>query len=329
VPSYGPVGYVNLFPANSPKGVPDTSLMNSYNQVIKAAFPIVQGGWMGTPNAGVGIYTTDKTDVILDLQGYFIEQGGLQFYPMTACRVVDTRGSNGPLGGPFLKGNVIRQFPMMASSCLASLAGVPPSAYALNLTVVPHNGLLGYLTAWPGGEPQPDVSNLNNLTPYPMANAAIIQSGAGADGPIEVYASNDTDVIIDAFGYFNPPGANGYNYYPGLPCRALDTRLTTGAFTGLYEANVGASVCAPSSLLLPAAYELNSTVVPNGFMGYLTLWPAGMNQPLVSTLNAYDGTPTSNAAMIVNTNNVGILNAYASGQTNLILDLNGYFGPTF
>ena len=328
-PTYGPVGYLTLYPANSPKGVPVTSVMNSYNQVTKAAFPIVQGGWAGKPGAGVGIYSSDKTDVILDLQGYFVEEGGMQFYPMTACRVVDTRHSNGPLGGPFLTGNVIRQFPMMVSSCFAGLGGVPPEAYSLNLTVIPHENLLGYLTAWPGGQPKPDVSNLNDLTPNPMANAAIIPAGAGADGSIEVYASNDTDVIIDVFGYFNPPGANGYNYYPGLPCRAVDTRSTTGAFNGLYEANVGASICAPPSLLLPAAYDLNSTVVPNGFMGYLTLWPAGMGMPIVSTLNAYDGTPTSNAAMVVNTNNVGVINAYATGSTNLIIDLNGYFGPTF
>ncbi len=329
VPSYGPVGYLTLFPANSPKGVPTTSLMNSYNEVVKAAFPIVQGGWAGTPGAGVGIYSSAKTDIILDLQGYFVEQGGLQFYPMTACRVVDTRRSNGPLGGPYLNGNVPRQFPMMTSSCFAGMGGAPPTAYSLNLTVVPRNGILGYLTAWPGGQPQPDVSNLNNLTPNPMANAAIVQAGAGADGAIEVYASNDTDVIIDVFGYFNPPGADGYNYYPGLPCRAVDTRNTTGDFTGLYEANVGASICAPSSLLLPAAYDLNATVVPNGSMGYLTLWPAGTTKPICSTLNAYDGTPSSNAAMVVNTNNVGIINSYASGSTNLIVDLNGYFGPTF
>jgi hypothetical protein len=37
------------------------------------------------------------------------------------------------------------------------------------------------------------------------------------------------------------------------------------------------------------AYSLNATVVPSGPLGYLTLWPTGQAQPLVSTLNAPTG----------------------------------------
>ena len=73
------------------------------------------------------------------------------------------------------------------------------------------------------------------------------------------------------------------------------------------------------------AYVLNATVVPNGGLGYLTLWADGASQPLVSTLNAYDGALTSNMA-IVPTSNQSI-DAYASNPTQLILDSFGYFGP--
>ena len=34
------------------------------------------------------------------------------------------------------------------------------------------------------------------------------------------------------------------------------------------------------------AFSLNATVVPTTALGYLTLWPTGTAQPLVSTLNA-------------------------------------------
>ena len=50
-------------------------------------------------------------------------------------------------------------------------------------------------------------------------------------------------------------------------------------------------------------------MVPNGVFGYLSLWPDGENQPLVSTLNAYDEDITSNMA-IVPTNN-GSIDAYS------------------
>ena len=73
------------------------------------------------------------------------------------------------------------------------------------------------------------------------------------------------------------------------------------------------------------AYVFNATVVPFGALGYLTLWPDGTNQPGVSTLNAFDGSITNNMA-IVPTNN-GSIDAYASGITQLILDISSYFAP--
>jgi hypothetical protein len=66
-------------------------------------------------------------------------------------------------------------------------------------------------------------------------------------------------------------------------------------------------------------------VVPVGSLGFLTLWPDGESQPVVSTLNAADGAITSNMA-IVPTNN-GKIDAYANGLTQLILDISSYFAP--
>ena len=74
--------------------------------------------------------------------------------------------------------------------------------------------------------------------------------------------------------------------------------------------NVVGSACAPPSSA--EAYIFNATVVPPGSMPYLTLWPDGEQQPVVSTLNALDGFITSNMA-IVPTNN-GSIDAYAPGS---------------
>jgi len=43
---------------------------------------------------------------------------------------------------------------------------------------------------------------------------------------------------------------------------------------------------------------LNATVVPQGTLGFLTLFAQGSPQPLVSTLNALDGAITSNMAIV-------------------------------
>ena len=57
--------------------------------------------------------------------------------------------------------------------------------------------------------------------------------------------------------------------------------------------------------------------MPSPTLNYLTLWPDGEGQPVVSTLNAVDGSITSNMAIVPNQN--GKIDAYARGMTQLIL----------
>ena len=73
------------------------------------------------------------------------------------------------------------------------------------------------------------------------------------------------------------------------------------------------------------AYVFNATVVPVGSLGYLTLWADGQHKPVVSTLNAVDGDITSNMAIVPTSN--GKIDAYAGGNTQLVLDISAYFAP--
>ncbi len=73
------------------------------------------------------------------------------------------------------------------------------------------------------------------------------------------------------------------------------------------------------------AYIFNATIVPAGPLGYLTLWPAGENKPVVSTLNALDGAITSNMAIVPNMN--GKTDAWAPSYTPSILDISAYLAP--
>jgi hypothetical protein len=243
---------------------------------------------------------------------------GLEFYPLTPCRIADTRNPTGPLGGPSLTGGVGRAFPVQ------SVCGIPATAkaYSLNVTVVPLPAV-GFLTAWPTGEPQPVSSTLNAAGGAVTANAAIVPAGTG--GEVSIYASNNADVILDVNGYFAPPGTGGLSLYTVAPCRILDTRYppAAGAFDGTLTVPVETSACAPPATA--QAYVLNATVVPPVALGYLTLYPAGAAVPGVSTLNASDGAITSNLAIVPTTN--GSIDAYAPDTTQLILDLSSYFAP--
>ena len=250
----------------------------------------------------------------------------LQFVPLTPCRVVDTRQSHGPFGGPYLSGGVTRSFAVPQSMC-----NVPSDAatYALNVTVVPRTRSLNYLTLWPTGEQQPLVSTLNSPDGRVKANAAIVPAGAG--GAVSVYVTDATDVIVDINGYFRPPNEETLQFYSLPPCRVLDTREANGSLGGPYlfggmerDFPVLASACQiPTSAL---AYSMNFAVVPVAHqpLGYLTVWPAGTPQPFVSTLNNPTATTLANAA-IVPAGADGAIAVFADQDTQLIGDINGYF----
>jgi hypothetical protein len=79
-----------------------------------------------------------------------------------------------------------------------------------------------------------------------------------------VFATNDTDLVIDIDGYFAPPASGGLSLYNLSPCRVLDTRNPSGAppFSGTLGVNVAGSPCAPSGNA--QAYIFSATVVPTG-----------------------------------------------------------------
>jgi len=314
VPRAG-LGYLTVWPTGVAQ--PLVSLLNSDGRV-KANAAIVPAGTGGA----ISVYATDTTDFVLDINGYFVPStsaSALEFYPLTPCRVADTRNPSGSLGGPSLVGMQTRAFPILSSAC-----NIPSSAlaYSLNFTAVPQAGL-GYLSAWPTGQAWPGVSTLNVSTNNPVvANAAIVPAGT-PNGEINVLGSNNTDVVIDINGYFAPANsaAGGQSLIPVTPCRPLDTRSSSGSFNGTLPVNITSGPCGiPSSA---EAFVLNATVVPTGGLGYLTLWPENEAQPVVSTLNADDGVIASNMAIVPTTN--GSIDAFSSSPTQLILDINGYF----
>jgi hypothetical protein len=189
------LGYLTLGPSGRP--APFVSTLNSWTGKVVANAAIVPAGASGA----ISVFVSDPTDVILDTNGYFAAPGGagaLSFYPVSPCRVADTRGPNGSFGGPEMNAVSTRSFPIPQGGC-----GIPitAAAYSLNLTVVP-DGVLSYLTTWPTGASQPFVSTLNSFDGRVVANAAIVPAGTG--GAISVFVTNSTHVVLDINGYFAP-----------------------------------------------------------------------------------------------------------------------------
>ena len=254
---------------------------------------------------------------------------GLDFFTVTPCRVADTRAGGGKSGGfgpPSLIAGTPRSFLVPSSGC-----NIPSTAdaYSLNFTVVPQ-GYLGVFATWPTGVAEPLVSTLNSYNGSVVANAAIVPAGSG--GAINVEATNATDVLFDINGYFAPPLSSGLQFFPVTPCRVADTRSgggKSGAF-GPPSMAAGTERAFPIPLgscgipATAAAYSLNFTVVPKGYLGFLTTWPTGQAEPNASTLNSYSGAVVANAA-IVPAGTGGAIDVYVTDATDVVFDINGYF----
>ena len=265
----------------------------------------------------------------------FLGNVALGFFPLASpCRMIDTRGFGGKngtdFGPPALMSSVSRDFPLLQSGCGISLNAL---AYSTNVTVSPNSSTLQFLSAWPAGQPYPNVSTLNSPKGNVIANAAILPGGTS--GAVTFLASDMTDLIVDANGYFAPPNGPEMLFFPITPCRIADTRPghnTTYPYgPPSLTGSMSRDIPIAGNCQIPAnaqAFSLNITASPTtGTLDFLSIWPAGQSYPNVSTLNSPDGSVIANAA-IVSAGTNGSITVLAGKTSDVIIDANGYFSTT-
>ena len=141
-----------------------------------------------------------------DVYAQAAAQGPYSFFPLTPCRVVDTRNANGPSGGPVLAANTARSFPIInVNSC-----GVPTTAKAavVNVTAVAP-GDNGNFIIYPAGSPRPNTSVVNwSVADFATGNGAFLPLANQGGVDVTVYpnmspnSSGTVHLVIDVTGYF-------------------------------------------------------------------------------------------------------------------------------
>ncbi|MBS1828438.1 MAG: BACON domain-containing protein [Acidobacteria bacterium] len=327
----GNVDFVTVYPAGEAR--PDYWTVRSPDGLIVANSAIVRAGTGG----GLSMYSSHSTDIIIDISGYFTDDTSLSnlvFYPLTPCRVIETRAAYRPQAGQFgppsLAAKQTRTFNFPQSTDCQIPAGA--AAYSVTITVAPP-GALPFLTAWPAGSSQPNVSSINSPNGRILANSVILPAGPG--GAINLYAFEATDVIVDINGYFAADNGTGLFYYPVTQCRIANSN--DSSFTSPYGGPiygdttkrtipVAASNRCSGIAADAKAYSLNATVIPNGnSMPFLTVWPTGQAQPNASIINAFQG-QTVSSGFLVPTGTNGSVDIYAYRATHVALEISGYFG---
>ena len=349
-----PCGTLIITPVPLDGMLPNGFVGTNYNQTFTAtggtepytftldsgSFPnglnIVGAELTGTPTAtGVFNFSIKATDSFgcsgTRTYTVVISGTGLQFYPLAhPVRMVDTRvGATAcQTPGAAITGNTSLTVP--ARGVCDGLT-IPANAAAVtgNVTTVGPVAA-GFLTIYPSGATRPQASNSNYQTSQTLNNVFTVGLGA-ADGAFNVFALSTTNVVVDVTGYFAPPGANGLFFHPlPAPVRLLDTRAgqtaCTTPGTPLLAATEfqqqGNAICGIPATAL--ALVGNATTVGPLAQGFLTLFPADATRPLIASGN-YQSGQTLNSPFTVGLSPSGQFKIYSLQQTNLVVDVLGYY----
>jgi hypothetical protein len=316
-------GFVSAWPAD--KSRPTTSVINfeSPGQTIAnlVTVPMDSAG-------GVGFFAQTATDLIADVQGYYIpaqSSSAGRFTPMTPARVLDTRLPNAIHTGIVGPGQSVdidfRPLGVAADAV----------AVVLNVTVTDAIGA-GFWTAFATGTQRPVASNLNVTTPGQTIANQVIAPVAG--GAATLFSQSGGSLIVDISGYYTGAsagvGTEGL-FVPVSPYRLIDTRDPANG--GPYKPSAGTTVAVPVGgragipLTGAAAVVVNATVTNTNGPGYFTLWPAGTTRPVVSNLNGEHANQTIANHVTTPITSTGF-DFFTQSGSDLLADVTGWFtGP--
>lgn len=329
--------FITLYQSEAP--LPTVSNLNFIeNQIVPNWFTARLGS-----DGAFKIYSRAATHFIVDITGYYAPPriGGMYYHPLPApVRIFDSRpgffACDAP-GAPLSAGGT--RTVMAQGFCFGGTIPHNAKAIAGNATVVNFNSSgQHYITLYPFGQQQPNVSNLNFSDNQIVPNWFTV--GLSPDGKFNIYSEGSTDFVVDVSGYFSedPFDVNG----PGLLFKPLMTPVR------LFDTRPGQSACqAPGAPLpdnntisLPAtgiclsetipasakAIEGNATVVnfiSTGFH-WITFYPCDVQMPNASNLNFRDNQIVPNW-FVGKLTSVGTFCIFSHAATHFIVDVSGYY----
>jgi hypothetical protein len=182
---------------------------------------------------------------------------------------------------------------------------------AIKLSLVVVAALLSGVTLFAQVEPPilPSGSQVPNWTVPPYRHA----SDSGSGGIRTMTDISDAAIFVAV-----------------TPCRVFDTRNAVGSYGGPrlianttrnFDIDSGPCTGIPAG---SAAFSMNFGAILADGDGFITFWPAGAVQPVVSSINTLAGRVIANAA-IVPANATGVISVFPNTGVHLYGDINGYF----
>lgn len=308
-------GYVTAYPDGGTR--PTSSNLNfSAAQTVPNLVTVkVRNGKIDLYNGSGG-----TTDLIADVQGYYVDAAGDGFVPIAPTRLLDTRKGIGAPAQAVAAGGTVT----LKIEGAGSIPATGVTAVALNVTVTGPTGG-GYITVYPDQTTMPTASNLNYTPGETVPNMVVVKGGANGNILLHNTSSGTVQLVADVAGYYTSAGGDAF--VPTDPARLLDTRNATGQESAdpIPVAPNSEARWATEGLYGDAAVVLNVTVTNPTAGGYITAYPGNAARPTASNLNFSPGETVPNLVMVnANGGDVRLYNGSA-GTTDLIADLFGYF----
>lgn len=259
--------------------------------------------------------------VIADIAGWFGTGGaytdGAGFSGVVPDRLMDSRNGIGGPASKFAAGEI-------RSLQVAGVAGIPKSAESVvvNITLTGADRI-GFITAFPDGQPVPDASNVNIVPGGVRANTAVVK--VGSNGRINLLMSEaSADVLVDVLGSFGPYGGKVTAI---TPQRIVDSRTGLGTSASPWGEGEVRNVQVAGRGSVPAgatAVIANLTGTNTTSWGFLSAWPTGALQPASSNLNFLGGQTVPNLVMLKLGAGGQLSISNGLGSAHVLLDVMGY-----
>lgn len=236
------------------------------------------------------------------------------FFGQPPDRLTDTRSAQPVPAGCWLRVQLPAYVPADAEAVVVTLTAVRAPTP-------------GFLTAHDCDSARQGTSNLNVHVIQPTSNTAIVPVGSSRE--LCVYSQEQSDVLVDLFGWFAPGGSK---LQPMTSRRALDTRSPE-----LRPANIDGKVAPGERVQLDAArlgvppeataVMVNFTATQADGWGFLTGFPCLSGMPPTSNINYDVGIDRAGTA-IVALDSAGLCLELGLASSHVIVDVVAWLGVT-
>jgi sugar lactone lactonase YvrE len=309
-------GHLRVFPAG--ESLPNASVLNFAAGKNTPNHVIVKVGAGGQ----ISMYAGNTTQVIVDVNGYFVNGSGggagAKYVPVSSRTRLTTVVIPGAVPG--------NPAASSTSVVVTGAGGIPSGAVTVAVDIAAVNPAgAGHLRVFPTGSPLPNASTHNFAAGDTRMNLVLVNPGAG--GAITIYnaSAGAVTVTVDTVGAFeNGPGLW---FKPVTPVRPLDTRtdggapLAPGAFV---DAPIRGFGVVPDSTLVTAVVVNVAAVNPSA-SGSVDIGPSLLTPTLPWFTHPANENVANLAIIPVGSDGKIRLVNNSAGTTHLIVDITGYF----